>query len=67
MTEVGEPELAPEPAPERLDLRLGRGAVEVDEVVAIARLLAEHLDAEHAAGRTDGNIAPIVPSIPNRR
>jgi serine/threonine-protein kinase len=55
MTEGGDPVTTPE----RLDLRLEGGAVEVEEVVAIARLLATHLDAEHAAGRTDGNIAPM--------
>ncbi len=44
--------------PERLDHRLERGAVEIDEVVAIARMLAVHLDAEHEAGRIDGAIVP---------
>ena len=50
----------PEPtgASERLDRRLERGAVEIDEVVAIARMLATYLDAEHAAGKTDGAIVP---------
>lgn len=45
-------------APERLDRRLERGAVDVDEVVAIAKLLAAHLDAEHAEGRVDGSLSP---------
>jgi hypothetical protein len=40
--------------PERLDRRLQRGAVDLDEVVAIARMLSAHLDAEHADGRVDG-------------
>jgi len=40
--------------PERLDRRLERGAVDLDEVVAIARTLAAHLDREHADGRVDG-------------
>ncbi|GAC1571365.1 MAG: hypothetical protein NVS3B20_03300 [Polyangiales bacterium] len=54
MTEVGAP-LRP---PERLDRRLERGAVEIDEVVEIARMLAVYLDAEHEAGRTDGSMRP---------
>jgi len=50
---------APEPQrAERLDVRLERGAVEIDEVVAIARLLANHLDAEHREDRIDGNLSP---------
>jgi serine/threonine protein kinase len=49
---------APPQISERLDVRLERGAVEIDEVVAIARLLANHLDAEHHEGRIDGNLAP---------
>lgn len=44
--------------PERLDHRLERGAVEIDEVVEIARMLAVYLDAEHDAGRVDGAIVP---------
>jgi eukaryotic-like serine/threonine-protein kinase len=43
---------------ERLDVRLERGAVEIDEVIEIARMLAVHLDAEHAAGRVDGAVVP---------
>lgn len=43
---------------ERLDQRLERGAVEIDEVVEIARMLAVHLDAEHSSGRVDGAIVP---------
>jgi len=43
---------------ERLDRRLERGAVEIDEVIEIARLLAVHLDAEHSSGRFDGAIVP---------
>jgi hypothetical protein len=43
---------------ERLDLRLERGAVEIDEVVEIARMLAVHLDAEHAMGNVDGALVP---------
>lgn len=50
-------EAAPRP-PERLDVRLERGAVEIDEVVEIARMLAVHLDAEHADGRVDGALVP---------
>jgi serine/threonine protein kinase len=46
------------PRPERLDVRLERGAVEIDEVVSIARLLANHLDARHREGRIDGNLSP---------
>ncbi len=47
-----------QPAPERLVDRLDRGAVEIDEVIEIARMLAVHLDAEHAAGRVDGALVP---------
>lgn len=43
---------------ERLDVRLERGAVELDEVIEMARMLAVHLDAEHAAGRVDGAMVP---------
>ena len=43
---------------ERLDVRLERGAIELDEVIEMARMLAVHLDAEHAAGRVDGAIVP---------
>jgi serine/threonine protein kinase len=43
---------------ETLDRRLLRGAIELDEVVEITRLLAVHLDAEHAASRTDGALVP---------
>ncbi len=43
---------------ERLDVRLERGAVEIDEVIEIARMLAVHLDAEHAEGRVDGALVP---------
>lgn len=43
---------------ERLDVRLERGAVEIDEVIEIARMLAVHLDAEHGAGRVDGALVP---------
>ena len=46
------------PQAERLDVRLERGAVEIDEVVAIARLLANHLDAAHRERRIDGNLSP---------
>lgn len=59
-----DPQLAPERPPpperpaERLDVRLERGAVELDEVVEIARMLAVHLDAEHGAGRVDGALVP---------
>jgi hypothetical protein len=49
---------AVENPPERLDRRLERGAVEIDEVIEIARMLAVHLDAEHEAGRMDGAIVP---------
>ncbi len=48
----------PDADPERLDRRLVRGAVDLDEVVAIARMLAAHLDAEHAEGRVDAALAP---------
>lgn len=43
---------------ERLDVRLERGAIELDEVIEMARMLAVHLDAEHLAGRVDGAIVP---------
>jgi serine/threonine-protein kinase len=43
---------------ERLDVRLERGAVEIDEVIEIARMLAVHLDAEHGAGSVDGALVP---------
>lgn len=43
---------------ERLDRRLERGAIDVDDVIEIARMLAVHLDAEHEAGRSDGAIVP---------
>lgn len=43
---------------ERLDVRLERGAIELDEVIEMARMLAVHLDAEHAAGRVDGAMVP---------
>ena len=44
--------------PERLDRRLQNGAVDLDEVVALAKMLASHLDAEHADGRVDGALTP---------
>jgi len=47
-----------EATPERLDQRLERGAIDVDDVIEIARMLAVHLDAEHEAGRSDGAIVP---------
>jgi serine/threonine protein kinase len=43
---------------ERLDRRLERGAIDVDDVIEIARMLAAHLDAEHGAGRADGAVVP---------
>ncbi|MBI2389835.1 MAG: hypothetical protein HYV09_09605 [Deltaproteobacteria bacterium] len=43
---------------ERLEQRLERGAIEVDDVIEIARMLAVHLDAEHDAGRVDGAVVP---------
>lgn len=43
---------------ERLDQRLERGAIDVDDVIEIARMLAVHLDAEHGEGRSDGAIVP---------
>ncbi len=43
---------------ERLDVRLERGALELSELVAVARLLAKHLDEVHARGETDGGIVP---------
>lgn len=43
---------------ERLDRRLERGAIDVDDVIEIARMLAVHLDAEHEAGRSDGAVIP---------
>jgi hypothetical protein len=43
---------------ERLDQRLERGAIDVDDVIEIARMLAVHLDAEHEAGRSDGAVVP---------
>lgn len=43
---------------ERLDRRLERGAIDVDDVIEIARMLAVHLDAEHGEGRSDGAIVP---------
>jgi serine/threonine protein kinase len=43
---------------ERLDVRLERGSLEIDEVVEIARMLAVHLDAEHDKGGIDGAIVP---------
>ncbi len=45
-------------AGERLDVRLERGAIEIDEVIAVARMLAVHLDAEHDGARIDGAIVP---------
>ena len=44
--------------PERLDVRLERGAVELEEVVAIARLLSNHLDDLHRDKEVDGNLTP---------
>lgn len=49
---------SPEISAERLDQRLERGAIEVDDVIEIARMLAVHLDAEHGEGRSDGSIVP---------
>jgi len=51
-------ETAVESPGERLHRRLERGAVEIDEVIEIARMLAVHLDAEHEAGRVDGAVVP---------
>lgn len=54
--------MSDEPVPasawEKLDVRLQRGAVELDEVVAIARLLSAHLDDEHRHDRVDGELSP---------
>ncbi len=55
---TGEQILEPCASTERLDVRLSRGAVEIDEVVEIARLLAVYLDAEHARGVIDGALVP---------
>ncbi|MGZ3419250.1 MAG: hypothetical protein ACXWUG_23825 [Polyangiales bacterium] len=43
---------------ERLDLRLERGSLEIDEVVEIARMLAVHLDAMHDQKNIDGAVVP---------
>lgn len=56
MSELGE--AAAEESGERLDQRLERGSLEIDEAVEIARMLAVHLDAEHDQGRLDGAIVP---------
>ncbi len=51
-------EQAPASSWEKLDSRLQRGAVELDEVVSIARLLSTHLDEQHRRHRIDGDLSP---------
>ncbi len=43
---------------EPLDVRLGRGAIDLDEVVEVTRMLAVHLDALHGRGEVDGALVP---------
>lgn len=54
----GRDDPAESPRGEALDVRLERGAIEIDEVIEVARMLAVHLDAEHEAGRVDAAIVP---------
>jgi serine/threonine-protein kinase len=46
------------PAVERLDVRLESGAIDVEEAIAITRLLATTLDDLHVHGDTDGALLP---------
>ncbi len=43
---------------ERLDVRLERGALELSEVVDVARTLGKLLDERHSRGEIDGAIVP---------
>lgn len=51
-------ESPPRPAVERLDVRLESGAIDVEEAIAITRLLAAALDDLHGRGETDGALLP---------
>jgi serine/threonine-protein kinase len=48
----------PRPAVERLDVRLESGAIDVEEAIAITRLLAASLDDLHGRSETDGALLP---------
>ena len=46
------------PAIERLDVRLERGAIDLDDAIAVTRLLAEAMDGLHSKGEIDGALVP---------